>query len=355
MRQRRVAPLGRKAAEANVGDWPTIAAAGSRADSDRAAERLWSVMRTRPPEAGLSYLYRLVDAHLRPEPGHRRRPVVDELLAPPPTEQTPRALLRHDVDSWEGMEQWRQWEGKMDLAGVYLLRAPLPEGARLADGTVATYPTGPPDYDVEDASVGELVSAGRERGCEFGLHYGSAWPAVVRAECRRLRDALGLSGPLPASSHWIQSSGATLAALDELGVEHDLCLMDYESYAAETPPDQPRQPGFLTGTTHPHLLWEPRRRRWLKLLAVPGALEEVFVAGVCPTVPEPGDVERYLELFLRHRGVIVLLWHSERFDLVEHLERLVDRLRELQFTFVTTAELKVSPGSDAEGIADPRG
>lgn len=346
--------LGRRAGELDVGDWPSIAAASSREDSQRAGELLWSVMRTRPPRQGLSFLYRLVDAHLRPDPSQRRRPVVDELLGPPPPEQTPRALLRHDVDSWQGMEQWQQWEARMGLAGVYLLRAPLPEGTRLGDGTRATYPTPPPDYNVEDGFVRELVSAGLARGCAFGLHYASAEPAVVRAECRRLRDALGLSGSLPASSHWILSSGATLAALDELGVSHDLCLMDYESYATEIPADQPRHPGFLTGTTHPHLLWDPRRRRWLKLLAVPGALEEVFVAGQSPTVPEPADVERYIQLFRRHRGVLVLLWHSERFDLAEHLQRLVDRLRELDFTFVTTADLTAPPAADAESIPDPR-
>lgn len=335
-------------------DWPTIEAASSEADSQRAGELLWSVMRTRPPREGLSLLYRLVDAHLRPDPSHRRRPVVDELLRPPPPEQAPRALIRHDVDSWQGMEQWQQWEAKMGLAGVYLLRAPLPEGTWLADGTRATYPTPPPDYNVEDASVGELVSAGLKRGCEFGLHYASAQPAVVRAECERLREALGLSAPLPASSHWILSSGATLAALDELGLTHDLCLMDYDSYATEIPTGEPRHPGFLTGTTHPHLLWDPQRRRWLKLLAVPGALEEVFVAGQTPTVPEPADIERYIQLFRRHRGVIVLLWHSERFDLAEHLERLVARLRELGFAFVTTADLMAPTPADAEGIPDPR-
>ena len=335
-------------------DWPTIEAASSQADSDRAGELLWSAMRTRPPEQGLSCLYKLVDAHLRPDCGNRRRPVVDELLGDPPAGQTPRALVRHDVDSWAGMEQWQQWERKMDVAGVYLLRAPLPEGARLADGTGAAYPTPPPDYNVEDDFVGEFVSAGLERGCRFGLHYGSARPGLVRAECWRLRDALGLSGALPASSHWIQSSGVTLAALDELGFTHDFCLMDFESYAAEIPPDEPRHPGFLTGTTHPHLLWDPRRRRWLKLLAAPGALEEVFVAGKCPTIPEPADIEGYIELFRRHRGVIVLLWHGERFDLVEHLERLVDRLRELDFTFVTTADLNAPTQGDAESTPDPR-
>ena len=338
-----------------MADWPTITAAGSAADSQRAGELLWSVMRTRPPAEGLSFLYRLVDAHLRPDPGDRRRPVVDELLAPPPAEQTPRALIRHDVDSWEGMESWQRWEQKMGLASVYLLRAPLPEGTRLADGTRATYPTPPPDYNVEDASVGELVSAGLARGCQFGLHYASAQPAVVRAECRRLRDALGLSGPLPASSHWILSSGATLAALDDLGSSHDLCVMDYESYATEIPPGQPRHPGFLTGTTHPHLLWDPRRGRWLKLLAVPGGLEEVFVSGESPTVPEPADIERYVELFRRHRGVIVLLWHSERFDLAECLERLVDRLRELGFSFVTTVDLEVPAPVAPDSVSDPRG
>jgi len=338
-----------------MGDWPTIGAAGSAADSQRAGELLWSVMRTRPPAEGPSFLYRLVDAHLRGEPGSRRRPVVDELLAAPPPEQAPRALLRHDVDSWSGMEQWQQWESEMSLAGVYLLRAPLPEGARLADGGRASYPTPPPDYDIEDGFVGELVSAGLERGCRFGLHYASAEPAAVRAECRRLRDALGLSGPLPASSHWILSSGATLAALDELGVSHDFSLMDFESYAAEIPPGQPRRPGFLTGTTHPHLLWHPRRRRWLKLLAVPGALEENFVAGECPTKPEPADVEGYLELFARHRGVLVLNWHSERFDLVAHLQRLVDRLRELGFAFITTADLAAPAAPTAGSIPDPRG
>lgn len=225
-------------------NWPTIDAAPSQAGSDRAAELLWSVMRTRPPAEGLSCLYKLVDAHLRPEPGNRRRPVVDELLGPPPPEQAPRALVRHDVDSWEGMQRWQQWESRMGLAGVYLLRAPLPEGTRLADGTRATYPTPPPDYDVEDDSVGEIVSAGLARGCQFGLHYASARPAVVRAECQRLRDALGLSRPLPASSHWIQSSGATLAALDELGICHDLCFMDYESYASEIPPTSRGARGF---------------------------------------------------------------------------------------------------------------
>lgn len=336
-----------------MSDWPTIGAAGTDADSRQAGELLWSVMRTRPPGQGLSFLYKLVDAHLRPQPGRRRRPVVDELLAPPPPEQAPRALIRHDVDSWKGMEQWRQWERKMGVAGVYLLRAPLPEASRLADGTRASYPTPPPDYNVEDSFVDEFVSAGLERGCEFGLHYASADPAVVRGECRRLRDALGLSGPLPASSHWILSSGATLAGLDGLGFSHDFCLMDYESFSLEIPLGEARHPGFLTGTTHPHLLWDPRRRRWLNLLAVPGAMEEVFVAGECPTAPAPADVERYIELFRRHRGVIVLLWHGERFDLAEHLERLVDRLRELGFSFITSGELK-APTPAGETVWDPR-
>lgn len=87
---------------------------------------------------------------------------------------------------------------------------------------------------------------------------------------------------------------------------------------------------------------------------MPGGLEEVFVAGECPTTPQPADIEAYIELFRRHRGVIVLLWHSERFDLVEHLERLVDRLRELDFTFVTTADLTPPAGARADGISDPR-
>ena len=336
-----------------MSNWPTIGAAANEADSARAGELLWSVMRTRPPEQGLSLLYRLVDAHLRPDPSHRRRPVVDELLAPPPADQVPRALIRHDVDGWAGMQQWPQWERRLGVAGVYLLRAPLPEGTRLADGTRATYPTPPPDYNVEDGVVRDFVSAGLERGCQFGLHYASANPAAVRAECQRLRDALGLSGPLPASSHWILSSGATLAALDESGISHDFCLMDFESFSTEIPPGEPRQPGFLTGTTHPHLLWDAHRRRWLRLLAVPGALEECFVAGEYPTIPDPADIERYVELFRRHRGVIVLLWHGERFDLAEHLERLIDRLRHLEFTFITTDDLKAPPGND-ESTPDPR-
>ena len=334
-------------------DWPTIRAAANEADSAGAGELLWSVMRTRPPQEGLSFLYRLVDAHLRPGPSRRRRPVVDELLAPPPADQAPRAIIRHDVDGWKDMEQWAGWERRLGVAGVYLLRAPLPEGSRLADGTRATYPTPPPDYNVEDSVVRDFVSAGLERGCQFGLHYASPDPAAVGDECRRLRDALGLSGPMPASSHWILSSGATLAALDESGVSHDFCLMDFESFSAEIPRGEPRHPGFLTGTTHPHLLWDAPRRRWLKLLAVPGALEECFVAGEYPTTPDPGDIERYFELFRRHRGVIVLLWHGERFDLAEHLERLIDRLRQLAFTFITTADL-AAPAADDEGTPDPR-
>jgi len=336
-------------------NWPRIEAAGDEAASTRASERLWSIMRTSPPETGRSDVYRLVDAHLQPDASDRRRPIVDELLGAPPIEQTPRALIRHDVDSWRGMQQWQQWEEKTGLTGVYLLRAPLPEGTPLDDGSTASYLTPPPDYQVEDAAVREWALAALERGSGVGLHYGSGHPPIIRAESRRLRDALGLTGPLPASAHWLQSSGRTLCTLDELGFGWDFSLMDYLSYAAEPiPPGQPRHPGFFTGTTHPHLLWDPRREDWLTLLGVPGGLEEVFVAGECPTKPTPADIDAYIEHFRRHRGLIVLLWHSERFDLVEHLERLVDRLRERDFTFVTTAALKAPVTRTARQVFDPR-
>lgn len=169
-----------------------------------------------------------------------------------------------------------------------------------------------------------------------------------------MRDALDLPARIPASAHWLQSSGQTLAALDELGVGCDFSLMDFESCSLEIPPDEPRHPGFLTGTTHPHLLWDPSEGRPLNLLAVPGALEENFVAGRTPTRPGPADIERYIDLFVRHRGVLVLLWHTERFDLAGHLERIVDRLRERAFRFITTDDLTgPSPGHTAI-TNDPR-
>ncbi|HUW83168.1 MAG TPA: hypothetical protein VMZ31_10265 [Phycisphaerae bacterium] len=336
-------------------NWPVIEAAGDEVASRRAAQRLWSIMRTSPPETGRSDIYRLVDAHLQPKASARRSPIVDVLLGASPVEHTPRALIRHDVDSWRGMEQWQQCEEKTGLTGVYLLRAPVPESARLDDGSTASYPTAPPDYDVEDAAVREWASAALARGCQVGLHYGSARPQIVRAESRRLRDALGLTGPLPASAHWLQSSGLTLCTLDELGFGWDFSLMDFLSYAVEPiPPDQPRHPGFLTGTTHPHLLWDSQREDWLNLLAVPGGLEEVFVAGECPTPPTLEDIDAYIEHFRRHHGVIVLLWHSHRFDLLEHLERLVDRLRGRDFTFVTAADLSLPITRAPDSVFDPR-
>jgi len=336
-------------------NWPLIDAAGDKAASERAARRLWSIMRTGPPETRRSDIYRLVDAHLQPNASARRRPIADELLGAAPIGQAPRALIRHDVDSWHGMQQWQRWEEQTGLTGVYLLRAPAPEGTRLDDGSTASYLTPPPDYDVEDATVREWALAALERGSAVGLHYGSARPQIVRAESRRLRDALGLTGPLPASAHWLQSSGLTLCTLDELGFGWDFSLMDYLSYAVEPiPPGQPRHPGFFTGTTHPHRLWDPQRGDWLKLLGVPGGLEEVFVAGDCPTRPTPSDIDAYIDHFDRHRGVIVLLWHGERFDLVEHFERLIDRLRQRGFAFVTTTDLGLPITHAPDSIFDPR-
>jgi len=52
--------------------------------------------------------------------------------------------------------------------------------------------------------------------------------------------------------------------------------------------------------------------------------------------------------------VLVLLWHSERFDLVERLEGLVDRLAEQGFAFVTTADLVGPARSEPDSIVDPR-
>jgi hypothetical protein len=342
--------------EGNVSvNWPVIEAAGDEAASERAARRLWSLMQANPPETGRSDIYRLVDAHSQRDESTRRRPVVDELLGAASIGHTPRALIRHDVDSWQGMQQWQRWEERTGLTGVYLLRVPVAKGTRLDDGSTASYLTPPPDYQVEDATVREWAVAARERGSAVGLHYGSARPPIVHAESRRLRDALGLTGPLPASAHWLQSSGLTLCTLDELGFGWDFSLMDYLSYAVEPiPPGQPRHPGFLTGTTHPHLLWDLRRGDWLKLLGVPGGLEEVFVAGECPTTPTPSDIDAYIDHFGRQRGVIVLLWHSERFDLVEHLERLIDRLRQRGFAFVTTAELSPPVTRAPDHVFDPR-
>lgn len=336
-------------------NWPIIEAAGDEAASERAAHRLWSIMRTNPPETGRSDIYRLVDAHLQPNAGDRRRPMVDELLGAAPIGHAPRALIRHDVDSWHGMQQWQRWEEQTGLTGVYLLRSPAPEGTRLADGSTACYLTPPPDYEVEDAAVREWALAALERGSAVGLHYGSARPQIVRAESQRLRDALELTGPLPASAHWLQSSGLTLCTLDELDFGWDFSLMDYLSYAVEPiPPGQPRHPGFFTGTTHPHMLWDPRRGDWLKLLGVPGGLEEAFVAGECPTRPMRSDIDAYIEHFGRQRGVIVLLWHGERFDLVEHLERLIDRLRQRGFAFVTTTDLSLPITRAPNRVFDPR-
>ncbi len=334
--------------------WPRIHAAASRADSDLIGALLWSIMRTTPARDGHSCLYDLVDAHLRPEPTRRRRPVVDEMLGQAPASQIPRALIRHDVDSWAGMEQWVDWHGRMNLPGVYLLRSPLPEGTLLPRGATATYPFSPPDYRVEDGRVCGLVEAALAEGSQFGLHYASASPEVAAAESRRLREALHLAGPLPAGAHWLFSSGLTLEKLDESGIRWDFSLMDYDSYATAIPDGEPTHPGFLTGTTHPHLLFSPARRRWLDLLGVPGGLEEVFVAGQCPTRPERPDLENYLEMFRRHRGLLVLVWHSQRFDLVEHLERLVDKLLEMGFTFVTATALKPPPRPGPDSVADPR-
>jgi len=70
--------------------------------------------------------------------------------------------------------------------------------------------------------------------------------------------------------------------------------------------------------------------------------------------PSAADIERYIQLFRRHRGVLVLLWHSERFDLVERLEGLVDRLAEQGFAFVTTADLVATARSQPDSIGDPR-
>jgi hypothetical protein len=337
-----------------MNSWPNIVPAKNPADSQRAAEQLWSVMGTRPPADGPCYVYRLVDAHLRPQSASRRRPVVDELLAPPTEGQVPRVLLRHDVDSWEGMERWLDWERRRGPRGVYLLRCQMPEGATLSDGTRAAYLTPPQDYNVEDRHVRDVVEAGLKQGCRFGLHYGSARLALVQAEYSRLRDALDLPAKIPASAHWLQSSGQTLAALDDLGVCCDFSLMDFESCSIEIPPGEPRHPGFLTGTTHPHLLWDMHQQQWLNLLAVPGALEENFVAGRMPTRPGPADIDRYIDLFVRHRGVLVLLWHAERFDLAGHLERIVDRLRELAFRFITTDDLVPPIPGGVETVDDPR-
>lgn len=143
---------------------PTIKAAQSAGHSHRAAQLLWSVMSTRPPQDGPCYLYRLVDAHLRPQSASRRRPVVDEMLAPPPEDQGPRVLLRHDVDSWAGMERWLDWERQRGLRGVYLLRCQIQEGSRLPDGTRAAYLTPPQDYSIEDRLVRQAVEAGLQLG-----------------------------------------------------------------------------------------------------------------------------------------------------------------------------------------------
>ena len=80
----------------------------------------------------------------------------------------------------------------------------------------------------------------------------------------------------------------------------------------------------------------------------------MFVAGECPTSPTPKDIDVYIEHFRRHRGVIVLLWHSQCVDLLEHFERLVDRLRQRNFTFVTAVDLSLPITPAPDSVFDPR-
>ena len=148
-----------------------------------------------------------------------------------------------------------------------------------------------------------------------------------------------------------------MRALDDLGISHDFSFMDFASYAGRPiPAGVPAHPGFPTGTTHAHLMWDPVQGRWLRLLAVPGALEEEFVAGRCPTAPREEDIGAYLDLFAEHRGVLVLNWHTDRWELVSFLEALVEKLLGGGFSFITTADLRAEPAPEPtrDEIADPR-
>jgi hypothetical protein len=283
--------------------------------------------------------------------------VVDDLLGAPDGSGRPSAILRHDCDDALHLEQWEQWGSKLGLPSVTLLRAPLRPGERLADGSAPEYVMPPPEYDIGEPRISAFVERGRARGCEFGLHYASARPEVVRAEAARFEEATGLRPPYPASAHWLQSSGETIRALDALGVSHDFSFMDYASYAGEQiPVGAPAHPGFATGTTHAHRMWDTRAGRWLNLIAIPGALEEDFIAGRCPTVPDPEDIEAYLEFFARYRGTLVLNWHTERWDLLSQLEDLVHRLWDTGFTFITPSRLPVTsaPTSGQIEVEEPR-
>ena len=333
--------------------YPRIAAEVlTEQQSARAARLLWGVMTTETQASGYSLIYERFPSYLDQNELDRRRPVVDEMLGLPAGAKGPRAILRHDCDDALDLDRWAEWESRRGIHSVTLLRAPV-----AADGRRPEYLVAPPNYDVEEDRIGRFVEEGRARGCEFGLHYSSPHPTVVRAELARLRAATGLAPPLPASAHYLQSSGATLRALDELGVSHDFSFMDFASYAGRAiPPGVPAHPGFPTGTTHAHLMWDPLEGRWLRLVAVPGALEEEFVAGRCPTAPSDRDIGAYLDLFAQHNGLLVLNWHTDRWELVSFLEALVEELQQRGFTFITTADLRpqVPPESSRGEVTDPR-
>lgn len=333
--------------------YPRIAAEVlTEEQSARAARLLWGVMTTETQAPGYSLIYERFPSYLDQNEPDRRRPVVDEMLGLPASAKGPRAILRHDCDDALDLDRWAEWESRRGIQSVTLLRAPV-----AADGRHPEYLVAPPNYDVEEDRIGRFVEEGRARGCEFGLHYSSPHPTVVRAELARLRAATGLAPPLPASAHYLQSSGTTLRALDGLGVSHDFSFMDFASYAGRAiPPGVPAHAGFPTGTTHAHCLWDPLEGRWLRLVAVPGALEEEFVAGRCPTVPRDEDVGAYLDLFAEHNGLLVLNWHTDRWELVSFLEVLVEELRRRGFTFITTADLRLQlpPESSRGEVTDPR-
>jgi hypothetical protein len=360
-RRGEVGAVGVKAARMEhreVDGWPRVAPGALTEDeSRRAARLLWGVMGTEAPASGSCPVYERFPAYLEQGESERRRPVLDEMLGARERSAGPYVILRHDCDDALDLERWEEWESRLGLVSVTLLRAPVRPGRRAADGSTPHYIMPPPNYDVAEERIGRFIERGVARGCEFGLHYSSPQPAVLEAEVERLRAATGLAPPFPASAHWLQSSGASMRALDRLGVSHDFSFMDFASYASrEIPPGAPAHPGFATGTTYPHVMWDCGTGRWLRLIAIPGALEEEFVAGRCPTRPSGADIASYLDVFARQRGLLVLNWHTDAWALVTHLENVVNELRERGFAFVTTSQLRPAGvlKADQAEIADPR-
>jgi len=328
---------------------PQIASLGAEFQAT-AAGLLWSVMYSEADPGEHPMIYDLFTTYLEQPESSRRRPVLDEWLGPP-AEPRPRAIVRHDVDCWQGTEKWLEIEDKLGIRSTFLVRAQR-QGAS-AEG----YAPGrkPPDYRFDEPRVLEFVQTAAAGGWQIGLHYGSAVPAVVRREAADLRKAFEPAEIAVASAHWLESSAATIRELDRLGFAFDMSFLDWRSYMTEIGPDQPCHPGFPTGTTHPHLLWDPKQGRFLNLVAIPGALEEDFVGGRCPSKPDPQDIEKYIRYFKTYGGVLVLLWHPDRIDLIGHFENLVKQLQDAGFEFTLPADLS-RPQIQGEQAAavDPR-